>query len=326
MKTYTIAIAGTTQRTLQCAETLHASDHFDVSWVLTPSAKPVGRKKIITPNPMEQFAKENSIPAVFVEKKITKETQTQIEKLPKPDLLLVVDFGYIVPSWLLNHSKIAPLNIHPSELPRWRGSSPGQFALLFNEQKSAVTLMVIDEKLDHGPIIHQDFFTVLPEWTQTEYYEHAFDLMCTNLNEKIAHFAELYSVPEKRNTAATQQPDSSPTITARMIKKTDSFIPWQYIQSAMSGETPQNTDDLPSLLQTALKSNSSLPLTIERATKAFNPWPLVWTTVKTNQGEKRMKILEATVTKDTQSKLILKKVHIEGKNSALWNEVKNSVL
>ncbi len=315
MKKYTIAIAGTTTRTKQCAQTLFTSDLFEIAFIITPIAKPVGRKQIVTPNPMETFAKDNNIPIIFVEKKLDATVQEKIIQLPQPDLLLVVDFGYIVPKWLLELPKIAPLNIHPSELPRWRGSSPGQFALLFNEKKSAVTLMVMDQQLDHGPIIHQDFFEIDSSWEQTEYYQHAFNLICQNLDQKIARFAQS---PE----TVTPQPEDSPTLTAKQVKKEQTFIPWEYIQAALQGQKPDKITQLSTFMQTAVNVNGSLAKTIERATKAFNPWPGVWTLVQTNNGEKRMKLLEVVVTGDT---LQLKTVHIEGKNPANWSEVKNSI-
>lgn len=319
---YTIAIAGTTIRTRQCAQALFESDLFDISWVLSPIAKPVGRKQIIAPNEMETFAIENNIQTIFVEKKIDQVVRDQIEKMPKPDFLLVVDFGYIIPNWLLEIPKIAPLNIHPSQLPRWRGSAPGQFAILFNEKKSAVTLMVMDSKLDHGPIIHQDFFNINPSWTQTDYYEHAFDLMCNSLDQKIASFAQ-------NPKSASPQPEISPTITAKMIKKEDAFVPWEHFKLALEGLCPVDLSPLSLLLQEAYKVNGQFALTLERASKAFHPWPGLWTLVPTSRGEKRMKIIEAETqnlrNNQIEKKLVLKTVHIEGKNPARWPDIKNSI-
>lgn len=334
MKKYSIAIAGTTSRTQQCANSLFQSELFEISWILTPVAKPVGRKQILTPNPMELFATEHKIQTVFVENKINEIVKNQIIALEKPDFLLVVDFGYIIPQWLLDVPSIAPLNIHPSELPKWRGSSPGQFALLFNETNSAVTLMVMDSKLDHGPIIHQDFFTVDQAWDQSDYYAHAFDLMCTNLDTKIATFAEKYTNPKTKHEACTQQPDASPTITAKLISKDETFISWDYIKKALEGLFPEKNGEmldenelknsqLSIVLQEAVLKNQSVPLTIERATKAFANWPQVWTLVNTNQGEKRMKLLEAEY---KSNKLVLLSVQIEGKNPTSWNDVRNSIL
>jgi len=313
---YSIAIAGTTKRTRQCAQSLLESDLFNISWVLTPIAKPIGRKQVITPNPLDNFASENGIITVWVDSKINQETQIEINKLERPDFLLVVDFGYIVPNWLLEVPRISPLNIHPSELPKWRGSSPGQFSILFNDKKSAVSLMVMDKKLDHGPIIHQDLFDINPTWNQEEYYQHAFDLICNNLDKKIANFAA-------NQYLVIKQPEESPTLTAKNISKNETFVPWEYIQASMKGLHPSDLSDLSKLLQNAYKSNKNLALTLERASKAFNPWPNLWTIIQTNQGQKRMKIIDSEL---NENKLILNTVQIEGKNLSKWNEVKNSIL
>lgn len=336
MKKYTIAIAGTTNRTQQCAQVFLDSEVFEIVWILTPIAKPVGRKQIVTPNPMEVFAQKNQLPTVLVEKKLDESVAQEIKELIQPDLLLVVDFGYFIPSWLLQLPKIAPLNIHPSELPKWRGSSPGQFALLFNEQQSAVTLMVMDNKLDHGPIIHQDFFVVDPTWNQTEYYSHAFTLMCSDLDKKIIQFAE-------NPDSVTPQPEESPTPIAHLITKEQTFAPWDVVETACAGKELDNTQqattetNLSEIMYKAVQVNGSLALTLDRASKAFSPWPGLWTLISTPQGEKRMKILETELVENKLSNsksandtekytLILKTVHIEGKNPTNWQTVQANLL
>ena len=326
MKKYSIAIAGTTHRTAQCAQALLESPLFDVSWVLTPVAKPIGRKQIVTPNQMEEFATKNNISTVFVKTKITSEIKTQLQELSKPDFLLVVDFGYIIPDWLLEIPKICPLNIHPSQLPKWRGSSPGQFSILFNDQESAVTLMIMNKKLDQGPVIHQDLFKIDKNWNSEDYYKHAFNLMCENLDNKIADFAEKYTKSETREHSFDLQPNDSPTITARTIKKDQTFVPFELVLLALSGLEPNNLQlknlKLSNLLLTALEENNSLAVTLERATKAFTPWPNLWTIINTKQGEKRMKLLKTSI---SNNKLELETVQIEGKNPTNWDDIKNYI-
>lgn len=321
MKKYSIAVAGTTERTALCAQELIKSNKFDLVWILTPSPKPVGRKKEVKPNPLDSLAKENEIYTIYIDKKIDGQVREKIENEARPDFLLVVDFGYLVPTWLLQLPKIAPLNIHPSELPKWRGSSPGQYSILFNDSNSAVSLMVINEKLDQGPIIHQDFFKVEKFWNHSDYYKHAFKLICFELDQKIAKFAENKSVAKK-------QPEKSPTVIAKTLKKSQTFIEWELVKQAMGESNHTNQKPTSALLSQALEHNRSLPLSLERASKAFDPWPSLWTMIPTNKGEKRMKLLELELKNDSGSsdKLVLKTVQVEGKNPCPWQEIKNIVV
>lgn len=70
-------------------------------------------------------------------------------------LIILSDFGRIVPSWLLKLPRYRVLNLHPSLLPRWRGATPIQHAILAGDKKTGVTLFVMDQKIDHGPIVAQ---------------------------------------------------------------------------------------------------------------------------------------------------------------------------
>ncbi|OGJ37203.1 MAG: hypothetical protein A2383_03255 [Candidatus Pacebacteria bacterium RIFOXYB1_FULL_39_46] len=309
---YTLALAGSTERTLQVAQTLLADKRFKLKFIITPQPKPVGRQQTLIQNPVHQFAQENQLPIILIDRKLDQKVQLKIETdfaQQSIDFLLVVDFGYLIPQWLLKLPKVAPLNIHPSLLPRWRGSSPGQFVLLSGNPKSAVTLMIMSEKMDEGAIIAQLPFTVDQTWTQTEYYSHSFDLICKQLGDLIDQFAQ-------NKIKAVPQPTDSPTPIAKRLTKQDSFYDWSVIKQAM--ESGQRADK------------------IERACRAFYPWPKLWTKVMTNQGEKRLiihrchlsqgeQIEQATQSKQTKQ-LILDQVQWEGKNITSWNEAKNSLL
>lgn len=296
---HTIAIAGSTQRTAQVARTLSNDPRFSVALIVTPQPREVGRKKVLTNNPLHQFAESDDIPTVLVDKKLDVEVREKIEshfqKTPF-DFLLVVDFGFLVPKWLLELPKIAPLNIHPSLLPRWRGASPGQYVLLHGETESAVTLMIMNERMDEGPILAQLPFAVKPTWTQTEYYQHAFDLICEQLGDLIEQFAQGKITPQT-------QPAESPTVTADRLSKEVSFRDWAVIQEALIAGTR------------AVK--------LERACRAYSPWPKLWTLIPTAQGEKRLIIHRCSI--DENGKLFLDEVQLEGKTKTSWSEVSNIV-
>jgi methionyl-tRNA formyltransferase len=318
MATFRIGIAGSTQYTRMCVQHLLDSPNqeFDIAWILTPTPKAIGRKQIVTKNPLYLFAEDHQFPLILLGKKIDESIRTHIlafQEQQPIDFLLVVDFGYLVPSWLLQLPRIAPLNIHPSLLPRWRGSSPGQFVLLYGEKNSAVTLMTMSQGLDTGDCIFQAGFAVGSNWTQTEYYDHSFSLICQHLAEKILAFGSEKLQP-------TPQPINSPTRLAGKLSKEDSFISWETLTQAM-GMLPEQTPTHPSssLLMSVHDALNSWPQVIANASRAFSPWPLLWTIIPTSKGEKRMQILRAQVDEQTQM-LRLERVKVEGEQETTWEK------
>lgn len=328
---YKIAIAGSTKNTVLMAQAIAADDRFEVAFTLSPTPKAIGRKQILVKNPLQVWSEKEKIPAFLVDHKIDKNLLKEFSQVGEIDFLLVVDFGYLVPKWLLSLPKIAPLNIHPSLLPKWRGSSPGQFCLLFqdldeNGKQSAVTLMIMNEGLDQGPIIAQIPFTVEENWTQNEYYAKAFSLMGTKLTDLMVELAEEKITPQA-------QPSQSPTMIAGRLNKEDSFIAWSELQKLMDknmakidwseiADGGQLLIDLIGNQQFCPNKLAQVNLVIN-ACKAFNPWPNLWTIVQTNKGEKRMKIISCHLEKES---LVLDRVQIEGKNPCLWNECKNTLV
>lgn len=313
--TYTVGIAGSTKHTQMCAEALRLDGRFEIVWVLTPPPQPIGRKQVLTKNALHLWAEEHHFPVTFVEGKLKPELESQLQ--PRPDYLLVVDFGYLVPEWLLKWPTTAPLNIHPSLLPKWRGSSPGQFVLLHGEQSSAVTIMIMGAGLDTGPILWQSEFTVDSTWTQQEYYQHSFELAANALPQVMLDVASGTLTPQP-------QPEESPTPIAKRFKKDDGFVSWETIAQAAqipyseSSETAHhNTAEL--LKQVQQDTQHSWPQVIADALRALHPWPGLWTFLPTSKGLKRMKFLQVSV---ENNKLTLKQVQIEGQQPAAWNEVK----
>lgn len=309
-----LGIAGSTDRTVQCAQVLFDDPRSHIEWVLTPQPKPIGRKKEVQSNPLHQFAIHNSIESILIEKSIDQQIRNQLETKNKIDILLVVDFGYIVPNWLLSLPAIAPINIHPSLLPRWRGSSPGQFVILYGENESAVTVMTMNDKLDQGKIITQIPFTVDTSWDQQQYYQHSFALVAEQLADILSQFAN-------EELTAHAQPDESPTPMAARLNREDGLIAWEILSDLVAGKVP-STEKLPQVIKEASASHPSLAATIVAACKAFSPWPGIWTYLSTNKGRQRMKILSCSIDDVNQQKLILESVQLEGKPVTTWQQTK----
>lgn len=142
-------------------EELKANDLLPSLIVCNPD-RPVGRKQLLTPPPVKVWAEENNIPTWQPENLKDKEAVT--EKLAEYDLFVVVAFNMILPKWLIDMPKHSTLNVHPSMLPLLRGASPIRSAILQNmKDQIGVTVMELDEKMDHGPIIAQHAMPIADE-------------------------------------------------------------------------------------------------------------------------------------------------------------------
>ena len=125
-----------------------------VSTVAVVSApdRPVGRKALITPTRVTAFAREIGLPVLQPARVRRPEAIEEIAAL-EPDLIVLADYGQLIPRTLLDLPPRGFLNLHPSALPRWRGASPIPATILAGDPSSAVTLMVVTEELDAGPIV-----------------------------------------------------------------------------------------------------------------------------------------------------------------------------
>lgn len=121
--------------------------------VYTKEPKKADRGQKIQESPIYKIAKENNIP-IYTPKSLRKSEKDREEfKKLKPDLVVVVAYGLIIPEEILNVPTYGFINIHPSLLPRWRGSSPMQRCLLSDDKETGVCIMKLDVGMDTGDII-----------------------------------------------------------------------------------------------------------------------------------------------------------------------------
>ncbi len=328
---YSFLLAGSTNKAKLCAQALQQADSFSLIGAITPTPKKVGRDQKKQINPVQAWAQQLTAPILSINQKIDQNLQTALTKLPQPDFLLVVDFGYLIPDWLLTWPKIAPVNVHPSALPRWRGSSPGQLVLLTGQKQAAVSSLVMTSELDQGPIISQHRFTVQSHWTQADYYQHSFKLMAKHLVQDLTKFATGQIKPQPQG--AIQKLQKIQPSFAPKISKTDSFISWPVLVKLLNGQAadqamieqtlPEDSILKQNFLKTTLTSLAQAKL-VERASRAFNPWPLLWTKIPTKKEARRMQVISCQVLA-TEKKLSLDQVKIAGQQQASWNQVKNVI-
>jgi methionyl-tRNA formyltransferase len=115
----------------------------------------VGRKHLLTPSPVKVWATEHQLPVLQPTSLKSPDSLTELTA-GDWDFFIVAAYGKLIPAWLLKIPKHGTLNVHPSLLPRLRGASPIRSAILEDERETGVTIMLMDEELDHGPIIAQE--------------------------------------------------------------------------------------------------------------------------------------------------------------------------
>ena len=183
--------------------------NFNVVAVFTQPDKPVGRKKILTPTPVKKYAIDNNL-EVFTP------TTLKNEDLKKfnPDFIVVAAYGLILPKHIL---KTAPcINLHASLLPKYRGASPIQSAILNGDKYTGVTSMLMDEGLDTGDILTWDY-TEVGNKTSIDLFDELADIASKQIIYTLKNFNKIK--PLKQNSLlATYSPK---------IKKEDGYVDFE---------------------------------------------------------------------------------------------------
>ncbi len=145
-----IVYMGTPEYAKVILNSLLKDKSFDVNLILTQPDKPVGRKKILTPPPVKELALKEDI-EIFQPTTLKSKEVVEKIKSKKPDFIVVAAYGMILPREILD---IAPcINLHASLLPKYRGASPVQEAILNGDRFSGVTAMLMEEGLDSGDML-----------------------------------------------------------------------------------------------------------------------------------------------------------------------------
>lgn len=133
---------------------------FDIVGVVTTPDRPAGRGMKLVESEVKKFAVEKGL-TIFQPEKISKndEFKDAIRALD-PDLVIVVSYGVILPKSFLKIPKLGCINVHPSLLPKYRGSAPIQWAILNGDEETGVSIMYLDEGMDSGDIIKQQKVTI----------------------------------------------------------------------------------------------------------------------------------------------------------------------
>ena len=127
---------------------------YKICGVFTQPDKPSGRGQRLQPGPVKALAQEHGIP-VFQPDRIRSDENRQIVEGLQPDFIVLAAYGQILPGWMLRAARIAPVNIHASLLPHYRGAAPVAWPIIHGEMATGVTTMLVHEDLDAGAILLQ---------------------------------------------------------------------------------------------------------------------------------------------------------------------------
>ncbi len=233
-KNYKIIFFGTPNFAQPSLEKLINSGYLVIAVVTQPDKK-IGRKQKEIYSPVKELALKLNIP-VFQPEKISDPNCIQkIEDL-NPDLIVVAAYGQILPKEILEIPKYGCINIHASLLPKYRGASPIQAAILNGDKETGVTIILMDEKMDRGEIVQSAKCKVQKDVTFSELHDELARMGAELLIETLPKW---FSGQIKPKT----QDESNATYT-KILKKEDGQINW----------------------------NKSAEV-IERQIRAFMPWP-----------------------------------------------------
>ncbi|BAJ64108.1 methionyl-tRNA formyltransferase [Anaerolinea thermophila UNI-1] len=140
------------------------AEHYPVVGVVTQPDRPAGRGNMLTPPPVKVLAQQLGI-EVFQPEKLRNPEAMEKLRTWSPDLIVVAAFGQILRQAVLDLPQFGCINVHASLLPRWRGASPIQAAILHGDIVTGVTIMKMDAGIDTGPILAQREVAIQPDDT-----------------------------------------------------------------------------------------------------------------------------------------------------------------
>jgi len=230
-----LLFCGTPNFAVPTLKQLLAQPDFEIAAVITQPDRPSGRGQEVSLSPVKQTALAANIP-VFQPEKIRTLESEQFLREAKPDVIVIIAYGQIIPARLLNIPKLGWINSHASLLPKYRGAAPIQWAIANGETKTGITTMRIDAGMDTGDMLLQRETPIGSNETTPELAARLAELSADAMPETLRGLRDgtLHPTPQDHSKASM----------APLLKKGDGRINW-----------------------------SLLAQTIFNCMRAFTPWP-----------------------------------------------------
>lgn len=210
---------------------------FHIDLVITQPDKPTGRKQILTPPPTKLLAQQHGItvvqPPTLKTFHLDKDTY---------DIAITAQYGLLIPAHIFTETKSGCINVHTSLLPKYRGASPIQSALINGETETGVSIMIMDAGMDTGPILSQEKITISPHETYLELDQRLARIAAPLLGDTVEKYIQGKITPHA-------QDDTQATI-CKKLSREDGEVDW-----------------------------SKTTAEIYNLYKGTTPWPGIWTTL-----------------------------------------------
>ena len=234
-----IVFMGTAELACSSLEAAATATGHELVAVVTRPDRPKGRDLKPSPPPVKLVAERLGLP-VQQPSRISDPVAIDALRAVRPDLIIVVAYGQILPKSVLQIPPLGCINVHASLLPRWRGAAPIQYAILEGDRETGITTMYLDERMDTGDIILQRAQLIHVDDTAATLHDRLAKLGAEVLTETVALIAT-------GNPPRAKQDETNVTY-AKKLTKEDGHIDWK---------------------RPAIE--------IERQIRAFNPWPSAYT-------------------------------------------------
>ena len=306
-KSTKIIFFGTSDRSLPILESLKSN--FDLALCVTKKNTLFGRDQVEKETEVKRWATTNNVDTLLIDSLKDNNLEYVLDKIKsiKPDYGIVADFSFMIPKKVIETFNGNLINIHFSLLPKYRGASPVQHAILNGDEKTGITFYLLNEKMDDGDIISKIEYYIDSKYTSGELYDLLFKISADELPNVIKGYSLGELIPYKQLEEEATYTISKTNPKHTFIFKEDAQIDWK-----------------------------QPPEIIERSIRAYNPWPIAWSYLvelenSTCLSEKiilknhvnknlKVKIFKAEI---LGKKLQIEEIQVEGKNKTEWKSFKN---
>ena len=211
-----IIFFGTPDFATRPLDALITNNYSPIAIITQPDGE-VGRKKMLVSPPVKITCQKHNIP-IFQPETLKDDGFFEIFKNLNPDICIIGGYGKIIPKKYLDVPKFGFICIHPSLLPKYRGPSPIQGAILNGESETGITIIIIDSEVDHGPILSEEKYTLKPDIFKEDAEKEIWNLGAKLLIETLPKYIAKEITPQPQN-------HNQATFT-KLLTRDDSHIDW----------------------------------------------------------------------------------------------------